>query len=72
MIRRTSTVAGQNEAVTDLIVTLLSAIEEQKHEQTKAMEEQRRVHAEQIETLTEMFTKQIETLKAEVTELIQA
>jgi hypothetical protein len=70
-IGKTSTTAGQNKAVADLMAALLSAMEEQKQEQREAMEQQRRAHASQIEALTEMFTKQVEALKAEVAELIQ-
>ena len=72
VIGKTSTTAnGQSKALTELITSLLSAIEEQKQEQMEAMAEQKRAHANQIETLSELFTKQIETLKAEVAELIQ-
>jgi restriction endonuclease S subunit len=72
VIGKTSTTAnGQNKTLTELITSLLSAIEEQKQEQMEAMEEQKRAHANQIETLSELFTKQIESLKAEVAELIQ-
>jgi len=46
----------QIKVLTDLVKTLV-----------KAMEEQKETHANQLETLTKTFTQQIETLKAQVT-----
>lgn len=50
----------QIKALTDLVQSLLVAIEEQKKE-----------HVTQIETLTKTFTEQIEALKAEVTDMTE-
>jgi hypothetical protein len=65
--KASTTTNGQNKVLTDLIASLLSAIEEQKQEQTcliLAMEEQKQAHVNQIESLTKMFTQHIEMLKA--------
>jgi phage-related minor tail protein len=59
--------SAQIKALTDLVKSLLKAMEGQ----TSAMEELKKEHANQIEALTRTFTGQIETLKAEVAQLIQ-
>jgi len=51
---------AQVKVLTDLVKSLLRAMEEQKEE-----------HANQLETLTKTFTQQIETLKAQVTEMTE-
>jgi hypothetical protein len=63
-----STANGQIKVLTDLVKSLLKAMEGQ----TLAVEDLKKEHTNQIEALTRTFTKQIETLKAEVAELIQA
>jgi hypothetical protein len=51
---------SQIKVLTDLVKSLLKAMEEQKEE-----------HAHQLETLTKTFTQQIETLKAQVMEMTE-
>lgn len=58
--KTTSTTNMQIKVLTDLVKSLLKAMEEQKEE-----------HANQIETLTKTFTQQIETVKAQVTEMTE-
>ena len=55
-----STANAQIKVLTDLVKSLLRAMEEQKEE-----------HANQLETLTKTFTQQIEMLKAQVTEMME-
>jgi hypothetical protein len=55
-----STANAQIKVLTDLVKSLLRAMEEQKEE-----------HAYQLETLTKTFTQQIEMLKAQVTEMME-
>ncbi|PMD33650.1 hypothetical protein L207DRAFT_517696 [Hyaloscypha variabilis F] len=58
--KATSTANAQVKVLTDLVKSLLRAMEEQKEE-----------HANQLKTLTKTFTQQIEMLKAQVTEIIE-
>ena len=58
--KATPTTNMQIKVLTDLVKSLLKAMEEQKEE-----------HANQIKTLTKTFTQQIETLKAQVTEMTE-
>jgi uncharacterized protein YicC (UPF0701 family) len=51
---------AQIKALTDLVKSLLRAMEEQKED-----------HGNQLETLMKIFTQQIETLKAQVTEMMK-
>jgi hypothetical protein len=57
---KTISATAQLKMLTQLVTSLLKAMEEQKQE-----------HADQMETLTETFTRQINTLKAEVAEMTE-
>lgn len=57
---KTISATTQLKMLTQLVTSLLKAMEEQKQE-----------HADQMETLTKTFTQQIDTLKAEVAEMTE-
>ena len=62
----------QIKLLTDLVTSLLRAMEEQKRaveEHKHAVEEQKRAQADQIETLTRKFTEQNDMLRSEVAAL---
>jgi hypothetical protein len=62
-----STTNTQIKVLTDMVKSLLEAMEEQ----TSAVEELKREYANRIEVLTGTFTQQIETLKEQVAEMTE-
>jgi hypothetical protein len=62
-----STTNTQIKVLTDMVKSLLEAMEEQ----TSAVEELKREYADRIECLTRTFTQQIKTLKEQVVEMTE-